>query len=143
MSRQWTPDTRSRLDVLHRHARAPRVVYAGFSQTAPEYHLFRCVATSEPPRNRHVALKPFDRRRFTSDSKAGQGGCSMRGCLGDAEEMNEEETDAYCGRCAGRVRGLIPCHWTTITPCTRRLGLEAWPYGKPCPTCVPFKEMTR
>ncbi len=128
------------LDIIHNHARGRgRVKYAGYCQNAPMYHLFRCVALSDPPR-RKVVLKTFDQRRFTTESKAGRGGCSMRNCPGEAVLMGEKATQAYCERCAQRVQGKLPCSWTSILPCHRVMGLDIGPYGKPCPTCTGFEE---
>jgi hypothetical protein len=124
-------------NVVHNHESGARIVYVGFSETAPDHHLFRCVAHSDPPR-RQVQLKPFDQRGFTSESKAGRGGCSMRDCPGNAVEMDEDETQAYCEHCATRVRGIVPCSWTSIEPCYTGWGLDKPPHGRPCPTCTAF-----
>ena len=121
-------------EVLHNHHTAPHIEYAGMSRTAPHYHLWRCVAHTERPRNPRAELKPFDKRAFSWDSKAGQGGCSMRNCPGDAVMMSA--TLAYCDLCAHRTHDIVPCPWTSIEPCHRRLRLDLPPYGTPCPTCT-------
>jgi hypothetical protein len=126
------------LNIIHNHERGGVIQYMGFSSKSPAHHLFKCFAFSEPPR-KPVVLKDFDRRCFTRESKAGQGGCSNRNCPGEAEFMNPEATQAYCALCAQRVRGIIPCSWTSIILCNKRWGNDRPPYGKPCPTCRAFE----
>ncbi len=127
------------LDIVHNHkTRKPIIRYAGYSKTAPQYHLFQCVQVSDPPRKR-VTLVKFDGARFTSDSKAGHGGCSMRHCPGEAVTMNPQGKQAYCARCAQRVTGQVPCSWTSILGCTQRMGLDQKPHPTPCPVCAQFE----
>ena len=125
-------------EVRHNHeGKVCRVIYAGFSQTAPHYHLFKCLALSDPPR-RVVELIPFDRMRFSEDSKARRNGCSMRNCLSDATMMNEKGSRAYCDLHTERVSPKRhPCPWTSIKVCHRVLRLDD---GRPCPTCAAFKK---
>lgn len=116
------------LDIVHNHeARRPVIKYQGYCRTAPGYHLFACVQTSDPPR-RKVNLIEFQAGVFTSDSKAGQGGCSMRHCPGSAVQMNEVGKQAYCEKCVQRVTGNVPCQWTAIEACLRH----------DCPICRDF-----
>ncbi len=127
-------------ELIHNHERGKgRNVYAGFSTKAPSYHLFRCVAYSTP--RRQVVLKAFDPHRFTIESKAGRGGCSLRGCPGDAVKMNEDETLAYCEHCAARTTEIVPCGWSSIAPCTSRLGGDKPPHDRLCTTCEAFEEV--
>jgi hypothetical protein len=127
------------IDLMHNHEEGQGGIrYAGFCETAPEYHLFECMGHSPTPR-KAVRLLTFDRQSFDPESKAGQGGCSMRGCPGDAGAMDAAR--AYCGRCAERVKGIIPCPWASILPCNRRLGLDQLPYSMPCSPCVAFEEV--
>ncbi len=104
-------------EVLHNHDGTPNIRYAGYSEKLPDHHLWRCDGHSEPPRNKAVSLVPFSRHRFSTESKAGRGGCSMRECPGDAVQMNEDGTLAYCETCTSRSLGVVPCPWTTVMPC--------------------------
>lgn len=122
--------------VLHNHNAPARMVYKGYSEKAPQYHLFRCVQLSRPPR-RVVELVPFDRRRFSDNSKAGRGGCSMRRCPGDAVMMSTKDHHAYCQMHSQRSQQeRQPCPYTSIEMCHRKLRLEEGPYGTRCPTCA-------
>jgi hypothetical protein len=128
------------LDLMHNHEKGQGGIrYAGFCETAPEYHLFVCIGHSPPPR-KEVKLLTFDRQSFDPESKAGLGGCSMRGCPGDAVAMDTTARRAYCEPCALRARGIIPCPSAFILPCNHRLGLDLWPHATPCPTCTAFEE---
>lgn len=125
---------RNRADkALHNHESSPYIVYAGYSTTAPHYHLFKCTRLSDPPR-RVVNLIPFDRMRFSEDSKARRGGCSMRHCPSDATMMTEKGNQAYCETHAAQQ---VPCPWTSIESCARVIQLED---GRPCPTCRAFEK---
>jgi hypothetical protein len=134
---RWTPEVKLNNrppDLMHNHEHGKgRIVYAGFSEKAPMYHLFRCEAFSDPPR-RQVELKPFQQWAFTPESKAGRGGCSLRHCPGEAVEMNKSETTAYCTHCAQRVRDIVPCPWASIALCAHR-----W-VGQSCATCATFEK---
>ena len=128
-------------DVEHNHdEQHPLVVYVGYSQKAPDHHLFKCMAYSDPPR-RTVQLQAFKQWAFTPESKAGRGGCSMRDCPRDAVEMDMDLTvgRAYCLPCAHRRQGIIPCPWTQIEICYETWGLDKPPYNHPCPTCTGFE----
>jgi hypothetical protein len=130
------------LDLMHNHEKGQGATqYRGFSETAPAYHLFVCTGHSPPPR-KEVRLLTFDRGYFDPESKAGLGGCSMRGCPGDAVAMSTTARRAYCERCALRARGIIPCPSAFILPCYQRQGLDLWPNATPCPTCAAFEEVT-
>lgn len=139
-------NNRAAADVLHNHNGPAYVVYAGYSEISPEYHLFRCVSHSDPPRGRKE-LQPFDKQAFSLESKAGQGGCSMPGCPGDAATMNPTARKAYCERCAQRVSGeRVPCPWTDIFLCVEKLNLNR---GLPlymhrhCPLCRKERDLHR
>ncbi len=138
----WTPTIKLNnrpTDLIHNHEWGKgHTVYAGFSEKAPDYHLFKCVAFSTP--RRQVVLKSFDPRCFTIESKAGRGGCSLRGCPHDAVKMNEDETLAYCERCAARTTEIVPCGWSSIESCRRRQYGNKPPYDRPCATCRAFEE---
>lgn len=125
-------------ELMHNHVGPGSVVYAGFSKKAPTLHLFRCVAVSTPRRLR-IELKPFLVGSFSPESKAGTGGCSIRGCPGDAVRMNKDETAAYCERCAERTTQVVPCPWTSTSLCSHRLRLAGVPYGRSCATCGAFE----
>lgn len=117
------------LDIVHNHEeRRPRIMYRGYSRTAPDYHLFTCLQKSDPPR-RKVKLVKFQANAFTSESKAGQGGCSMRNCPGSAVRMNRTGKQAFCEKCVQRVTGNIPCQWSAIEGCT----------GQECSICKEFE----
>ena len=126
------------LGIVHNHNGAARIVYAGFSERAPDQHLFRCEAFSEPPR-KIVMLSPFVAQGFLPESKAGRGGCSMRKCPGDAVKMNADQHKAYCLRCSQRVTGIEPCSWTSVELCGHKWGLDEGDDAKPCPMCAPFE----
>ena len=126
-------------EVLHNHdhlntARAD-IHYVGYSKTNPSYHLFMCRAASPPPRNKALSLQPYTRMAFGPDSKAGKGGCSMRGCHEQATNMNAKGTKAYCIRCSNRSTAIVPCPWTSILPCARVQSMGA----QRCATCVNFE----
>ena len=130
------------LYIVHNHEIGKaRIQYAGYCPTAPTYHIFLCVALSDPPR-RKIKLTKFDITVFTTDSKAGKGGCSMRFCPGEAVMMSVKENRAYCERCTRLVRGTLPCSWTSIHLCERALGMASGPYDKPCSLCVSYEEAT-
>lgn len=123
------------LDIVHNHeVRPARILRRGYSETAPDYHLYQCLQKSDPPQ-RKVKLVEFKASRFSPESKAGQGGCSMRNCPGQAVQMNKEGKRAFCERCLQRVTGNVPCKWTSITLCRNRHQLNEGPYGKPCSIC--------
>lgn len=108
--------------IVHNHSGGGVVKSEGFSRTAPDYHLFQCEAFSDRPR-KLVRFLDFSHLAFSPESKAGRGGCSMRHCPSDAEFMDEAMTQAYCEGCAMRVRGVLPCSWTSIVGCRERMGL--------------------
>lgn len=125
-------------EVLHNHDSAPCIEYAGYCQTAPTHHLWRCTKQSDPP-HKVVELVPFDQSQFSDESKAWRGGCSMRLCPGDAVMMRKEGHHAYCERHALHAqRERKSCPWTSITPCPRAQGLEGEVYVQPCPTCKSY-----
>lgn len=126
-------------EVLHNHdylgnARAA-IHYAGYSDKNPSYHLFECGGHSQPPRNKTLSLQLYVRTSFGPESKAGRGGCSMRGCHEQAVNMNAKGTKAYCMRCSNRSTAIVPCPWTSITPCARIQSQGA----VRCATCVSFE----
>jgi hypothetical protein len=129
-NRQATPS--------HKHGETPRYVYAGYSLTAPGYHLWRCVAQTAKPR-KVADLIAFDLSAFDPESKAGQGGCSMRLCPRDATHMNRKQTLAYCDHCTERVtRQQGACLVTIISMCCDRLLNQGLPehMRQPCLTCI-------
>ncbi len=127
--------------VLHNHdylnTSRGNMRYAGFSDKNPSYHLFVCIAHSKPPRNKNLRLQPYVWTAFGPESKAGRGGCSMRGCHEQAVNMNEKGTKAYCARCSNRNTSAVPCPWTSILPCSRIQSLGE----EPCVTCDSFEEL--
>lgn len=128
------------LDIVHNHdIRNPKVRYEGFSKTAPDHHLFKCYAKSDPPQ-KPVKLIAFQLDAFVRDSKAGHGGCSMRLCPGQAVYMRPKGKQAYCEKCAHRVTGNLPCQWTSIEICRRKWGIALGPYSTDCGTCVAFED---
>jgi len=106
-------------EVLHNHDTSRDIHYQGYRDKNPSYHLFRCLAHSQPPRNKNLHLQPYVRTAFGPESKAGRGGCSMRGCHEQAVNMSEKGTKAYCSRCSNRSTNIVPCPWTSIIPCSR------------------------
>lgn len=127
-------------EVLHNHDHLDTsrgdIHYAGYSDPNHSYHLFECWAHSPPPRNKNLNLQPYVRTAFGPESKAGRGGCSMRGCHEQAVNMNETGTKAYCTRCSTRSTAIVPCPWTSILPCARIQSRgENW-----CSTCENFGE---
>jgi hypothetical protein len=124
--------------VLHNHdyqdTSRGDIHYAGYSDKNPSYHLFVCIAHSKPPRNKNLHLQPYERLAFTPESKAGRGGCSMRGCHEEAVNMNERGTKAYCARCSDRSTNTVPCPWTSILPCAT---IQSGGY---CRTCDLFEK---
>lgn len=127
-------------DLRHNHDdRRTHVVEVGYSRTAPDYHLFKCVAESAPPRN-EVELLPLDPSTFSPESKGGLGGCSMRKCPGEAVKMSTNHHRAYCKPCAARVRGVTACPWTSLVSCKKRSGLDQEPYNQVCTVCSPSEE---
>lgn len=129
-------------EVLHNHnyldTSRGNIHYAGYSDNNPSYHLFECRAYSPPPRNKHLKFQPYVRTSFGPESKAGRGGCSMRGCHEQAVNMNEKGTKAYCARCSNRSTGTVPCPWTSILPCARIQSRG----GDRCITCDTFEVPT-
>ena len=122
-------------EALHNHNSHPHIVYAGYSATAPYYHLFKCIQLSDQPR-RTRSLIPFDQEGFSEDAKAGRGGCSMRLCHGDAVMMNAKGSQAYCTVHAAKVSPKrTPCAWTSIVMCPRKLRLGEGLYTVPCLAC--------
>ena len=117
------------LDIVHNHeVRRPHIAYRGYSRKAPNYHLFTCLQKSDPPR-RKVRLVGFKASTFTLESKAGQGGCSMRNCPGNAVRMNKTGKQAFCEKCVKRVTGNAPCQWSAIETCQ----------GASCPICEEYE----
>ncbi len=121
------------LNVIHNHSnRRPHIVYEGYSKTTPDHHVFRCIARSDPPAQK-VTLSPFDSTLFTADTKASQGLCSMRLCLGEAVMMDTKGKMAYCERCIQEVQEGVPCSWTSIFLCTNKWRLAY------CEVCRKFE----
>ena len=135
----WLSDT-PHDEVLHNHnylnTSRGDINYQGYSANNPSYHLFKCLAHSRPPRNKNLLLQPYVRTAFGPESKAGRGGCSMRGCHEQAVNMNEKGTKAYCRRCSNRSTSTVPCPWTSIVPCAR---IQSRGEEK-CVTCDSFEE---
>ena len=102
-------------------------VYVGFSETAPDYHLWQCVAQPEQPANPRK-VKQFNPDRFSPESKAGKGGCSMRWCPGDAVAMDEDEKKQLRAYCETHVERLtlsyIECGETMVMMCIGILKLD-------------------
>lgn len=126
--------TKSSAEVLHNHDSRPKIEYAGFSG---QYHLYRCVMTSDPPR-KPVRLVPYDPAVFSPDSKAAHGACSGRGCVGDAVRMKSSKGErSYCERCAEKTsEEPTPCPWTSIIACPRKMKLDEFPYARKCSICA-------
>jgi len=133
---KWAMETSATSrESLHNHDERGCFVYAGYSRTAPTYHLFTCTLRSNPPR-RAVKMIPFSAVSFSKKSKAGKGTCSMRFCPGAAVQMNVKHSRSYCLEHANKVTATtVPCPATDIHPCevtfTRR---------QTCSICTLFKE---
>ena len=127
-----------RRDVLHNHGTVPHIVYAGMGERGlPPYHLWRCTATNNPPRNL-ATFQVYDQDAFDPGSNEYEGGCSTPRCPGDAEFMYTAPIHipgssgirrTACGDCAARARGVVPCPWTLTLTCRREL------VGEDCATC--------
>lgn len=123
-------------ESLHNHnPKKGSFVYAGFSLTAPAYHLFKCTQSSIRPA-RAIKMLLFEITPFSRKSKAGRCTCSMRLCPGEAVQMNERRNRAYCQDHADEFSAArLPCQATSIFPCLRLFN------GEPtCNICTSFKE---
>ena len=133
---KWAMETSATSkESLHNHNEPGRFVYAGYSRTAPTYHLFKCTLWSKMPR-RSVKMIPYSDAPFTLKSKAGRGTCSMKLCPGEAVQMNLKNSRAYCQDHADEFSATqVPCSSSSIFPCAVR-GTQQ----QTCRICTEFKE---
>ncbi len=125
------PNTPARA-VLHNHGAVSQVVYAGMGDRGlPAYHLWRCEATSNPPKH-PPTLYVYEPMWCTPSTPEYEGNCSTPKCSGDAylvDSPREGEVTTYCVDCAARAQGVVPCPWTLTLTCRREL------VGDDCATC--------
>lgn len=127
-----------REDIEHNHDTKEKMVYAGFSQVAPAYHLFVCSGVNRRPRW-VVEFIPFDKNAFSDpESKAYRGNCSMRRCYADAVVMDVETRLAYCERCQAKYSDTrVPCLYTRVFLCREGLNRGLTPdLHRHCAMCA-------
>ena len=96
--------------------------HMGLSEKVPEYHLWKCTAQPEQPSAPRM-VRAFESKLFSSESKAGRGGCSMRWCPGDAVAADEQKEGkkqlrAYCEIHVSKLTlSYVECSETMIWLC--------------------------
>ena len=103
--------------AMHNHdlsAVSSRMIYVGFSENAPGYHLWRCSIITK---RGTVTLEPYDPHKLTPTSRLRRGVCSFSHEF-PAQVMytNKTRTHNYCSDHAERHLDLL-CTATDIEEC--------------------------